>query len=305
MAYFYSVIICTWNRQSYLTQCLAGLKALTFPIDQFEILVIDNNSTDSTQKLVEEAQKSQKNLRLVFEGFEGVTYARNRGIREASGDIVCFIDDDAVPKPDWLAELDAAWRSYPEMGLIGGRIIPNWGVPKIPKWMTQALVTTASGLDCGDSTEAARMGHYLIAANLSYRKSLLPSDPFCFAFSRSAGKLNSGEESFLNFCLMAKGARALYAGRAAVVHFIAPDRLTLTWQARRYFAAGRCDFVWHQKEFSERGISSPVFRAYWIGRTGLALAKATALLLYSLVLDPWRSIERSLVIIRQFGRLAR
>ena len=90
-----------------------------------ELVIVDNNSTDHTQKVVEEFQpECSCQMRYVVETNAGLSYARNRGIDEASGNIVAFVDDDVFFDKAWLREILKAFDDNPEISCVGGNSIP-------------------------------------------------------------------------------------------------------------------------------------------------------------------------------------
>ena len=97
----WSIIICTHNRSVYLAENLPKVLELEYSPEKFEVIVVDNASTDNTSSVAKEA-----GVRCVREGILGLTHARNRGIAESRGDLIAFVDDDAWPETNWLHELD-------------------------------------------------------------------------------------------------------------------------------------------------------------------------------------------------------
>src|SRR3954471_4782626 len=100
-----TVAIPTYNRADFLRQTLAGIAAQQFPREHFEVLVIDNNSTDHTAAVVAEFANERPAPRYLREEKQGLDHARNRALAEARGEIVVFGDDDILVKPDWLAQM--------------------------------------------------------------------------------------------------------------------------------------------------------------------------------------------------------
>ena len=102
-----SVIVPTYNRLARLKRVLAGLEQQTYPLTQFEVVVVSDGASDGTndylQKLVNE-NRTPLNLRPVLQPNQGVAAARNNGIKHAQGDYVLFVDDDVVPEPQLIAE---------------------------------------------------------------------------------------------------------------------------------------------------------------------------------------------------------
>lgn len=97
-----SVVVCTFNRADILPLALQSLCEQTPHHDQTEIIVVDNNSPDNTRQVVDEFIEKYPNIRYCFEPIQGLSHARNRGWREARGEYVGYLDDDAKAPPEWL-----------------------------------------------------------------------------------------------------------------------------------------------------------------------------------------------------------
>jgi glycosyltransferase involved in cell wall biosynthesis len=131
----FSIVIPTLNRaellrpllDSLLTQCAAEI--------DYEILVVDNGSSDGTRAVVEEYGAGDERIRYVYEPRPGVSHARNAGIERARSPIVAFIDDDVEAASDWLTSLKRAFDEHPEADCVGGRVRPRWRAPR-PSWLT-------------------------------------------------------------------------------------------------------------------------------------------------------------------------
>ena len=125
-----SIAICTLNRAADLKEALLSLLRQSYP-DPYEVIVVDNGSTDETRQVVEEYGKLVSiPVRYVYEERLGLSVARNRAIREASGEYVLFLDDDAIASEHWIAEIVALFERNPRIGCVGGKIEPLWeGVP--------------------------------------------------------------------------------------------------------------------------------------------------------------------------------
>ena len=119
----FTVIICTYNRSHNLPNCIDYLArqqgAESF---EWEVLIVDNNSSDNTRQVVEElARKSPLRLRYAFEPQQGLNYARNRGIEESDSRYFCYVDDDILVDSNWLAALYQALDTN-DADAVGGRI---------------------------------------------------------------------------------------------------------------------------------------------------------------------------------------
>jgi len=120
---FVSVVIPTWNRATMLGECLVSLRAQDYPKDRFEIIVVDDGSTDATPEVVHRFQDGlAPEVRYVHQDHSGLNVARNAGITAAKGDPICFVDDDTDVPSGWLRALVEGALRHPEAGCLGGPI---------------------------------------------------------------------------------------------------------------------------------------------------------------------------------------
>src|SRR5215475_10990679 len=130
-----SIVVCTYNRATSLRLTLASLDAQQTPAGlSWELVVVDNNSTDATRVVIEEfAGTARIPVRSLFVARQGLSHARNAGVASSCGAIVGFTDDDVHPAPDWVARIATAMR---ETGahILGGRILPAWHESP-PSWL--------------------------------------------------------------------------------------------------------------------------------------------------------------------------
>src|SRR3974390_2890956 len=133
-----SVCICTYNREISLRRTLQSLcLQKSASLTKHEILVVDNNSSDRTEDVVAEFQKTLQ-IRRVLEPKQGLSYARNKAVLEARGDVLIFTDDDVRVEQNWLVAYQAALARFPNVEYFGGRILPDWGAHK-PRWLREPL----------------------------------------------------------------------------------------------------------------------------------------------------------------------
>ena len=141
-----SVILATRNRAESLRETLTALaRQETHGAFTYEILVVDNGSTDHTRHLVEQCRANVPILlRYCYEGRSGRPWALNRGLEHAHGQFLAFTDDDVLPTPTWLTAL---WRCFHEEQADGvaGRVLPHWTAPR-PDWLTDDVVKRIGGL---------------------------------------------------------------------------------------------------------------------------------------------------------------
>lgn len=117
------IVVATRNRSSSLINLLESIGKTDTAKFDFHVWIVDNNSTDSTAELVKQFVASEPSrYHYIFEGAPGKSHALNRGIRESSGEIVVFTDDDCIPDSHWLENIATEFSSRPDLGFLGGRI---------------------------------------------------------------------------------------------------------------------------------------------------------------------------------------
>ena len=239
-----SVVICTHNRAGVILEGLQSTVDQSLSADRYEVLVVDNCSTDQTAEVLECFSREYGNVRVVHESVLGLSAARNRGIQEAKGDIIAFLDDDAVADRRWLESLLSAFEEVPEAVAVGGPI--DLGFPgEAPDWLPSQAMACYGHFDLGDHR---RKTGDLLGCNMSfYRSTLISIGGFDRRLGRMGESLLSGEESDI-FLRLAEGkyGSSVYEPNARVVHRVGQERLTLGWLLRRSWAGGRTVTVWRR-----------------------------------------------------------
>ena len=129
-----TVAICTWNRAELLANTLRKFTELSLPNqDQWELIVVNNNSTDSTDEVLL-SFKNKLPLRRIFESKPGLSNARNSAVREARGDYIIWTDDDVLVDNDWLSSYIRAFTQFPDAAVFGGPVKP-WFEGTPPEWL--------------------------------------------------------------------------------------------------------------------------------------------------------------------------
>ncbi len=240
-----SVIVCTFNRREVLRETLRTLDESQLPpgID-WEVLIVDNNSSDSTRSECESfVQKNPRRFRYFFESRAGKTFALNTGIANARGEILAFTDDDVKVDPHWLAEILCTFETFACAG-IAGRIVPVWNSEK-PVWYSSEgpykLMDADGRYDLGDDpfeTTAPAFG-----ANLSLKREMFERyGGFRTDLGPTPGKQNPGEDTEMCRRLMAAGEKFMYAPRAIVCHPVQEKLRKKSYFQSWYFEYG-CTMV--------------------------------------------------------------
>ncbi|NEZ56151.1 glycosyltransferase [Adonisia turfae] len=115
---FVSIIIPVYNSNKFLGNCLAALSKQTYAKDRYEIIVVDNNSTETVSDVTNDFEQ----VTLTHESQPGSYIARNKGLSLAKGDVIAFTDADCIPTPTWLENGVAVLLSEPNVGLVAGHI---------------------------------------------------------------------------------------------------------------------------------------------------------------------------------------
>jgi len=225
-----SVVVCTHNRCNMLRDTLVSLAEMSVPNNlPWELVVVDNNSTDETKKAVESFIRSSRlNAKYVLECNAGLSYARNRGIMESEGGVVSFLDDDVVVASDWLTEI---WKAFEQFGAmcVGGRVLLH-GAPQMPSWWHQGFDVAVGKFDRGDNIilykndDEELIG---IGANMSFRRMIFEKyGLFDTEMGRIGNQQRTGEETELVLRLRRNNELAVYYPAAVVYHCVANDRFS-------------------------------------------------------------------------------
>jgi glycosyltransferase involved in cell wall biosynthesis len=235
-----TVIVPTRNRADRLDACLAALAHQSLPADQFEIIVVDNGSTDATAARIARWSELRPGLRRVEEPEPGVSRARNAGVAAARGDLLAFVDDDAVAESRWLATLLGAYDRWPRVGAACGRARLRLE-RRPPSWYGRFTESWYSAMDFGPTARLLLDPNEVPwSLNLSARAALAREvGGFPAQLGRVDGNLHSGEEYPFISGVRATGMHIAYEPDAVVWHAVPAERLRLRWLMRRTWAEGR------------------------------------------------------------------
>lgn len=282
-----SVIICTYNRCKYIYNALKSVAENDFPTEDYEVILVNNNCTDDTEKesLRFRNDFPQIEFKQFFECNQGLSYARNRGIRESRGEMLVFLDDDAFVQTDYLKNLSRFLSQYPDAMAYGGKISPVFETGREPDWLGRWSYSWVSALDKGSAVSLFAGRSYPIGANMGIRKSVFDScGTFNVELGRSKNNLNGGEEKDM-FDRIAKGGHKIYYfPNIEAKHVIPPHRVTIAFIKRLGYGVG----------VSERRRTLGVSRTQYLKRLFSECVKwfATMMLLigYVFMLSPKKGV---------------
>lgn len=226
-----TVIVCTYNRQEYLPDCLQHLAKQSADNRDYEVLIIDNNSTDRTADISSTFIKDhpEMNVHYYCEMNQGHTFARNRGIKEAKGKILSFIDDDAFVGKDFIKEIQSYFDDNHGVSAIGGKILPVYE-NETPKWMSKYLLTLVSALDMGNSPKKFIGSKFPIGANMAFRAEVFEKyGLFNTDLGRRGSELEGGDEKEVFLRLKKENEEIHYVPMVKVDHIIPEKRLTMEY----------------------------------------------------------------------------
>jgi len=240
-----SVILCTYNRCDSLANALESVAASSIPEGiEWEIVVVDNNSTDQTRQVVEGfGRRFPGRFRYVLESQQGLCYARNAGVRVAQGEILVFTDDDVIVHQNWLQNISSSLRSGKWAG-AGGRVVAA-NEFKCPSWLALEGPFNLGGVlalfDLGENEGDTRQPPF--GANMAFRKEMFEKyGYFRTDLDRSAGSMLSNGDTEFGRRLMSHGERLWYQPSGVVYHGVPESRLTKSYFLRFWFNLGRSDF---------------------------------------------------------------
>lgn len=269
---FVSVVMCTYNRAELLKQAIASLVQQQVDFD-YEIVIVDNLSTDHTQDVLQAAiQSSPVPIHSVIEPKPGVSAARNRTISESHGEWIASVDDDEIAAPDWLQQLVSVAQRRSSR-CVGGRVeldLPQETLDGLSPVCRDLLGESAFG----DVEQRYTRRHAACTGNLLVHRSVF-EEIGLFDESLTEG----GEDTDLSRRVRQAGIDGWYTPHAIVHHHVPEFRLTpkyLLWAAERN--------GWHIARREHRSCGPAVFPLVMAGRFGQMMIRFLPSYLLALVL---------------------
>jgi glucosyl-dolichyl phosphate glucuronosyltransferase len=231
-----SVVLCTHNRCGVLPAALESLLSQETGDVRYEIIVVDNNSTDYTREVVASflLQSRDIDVRYLFEPTQGISHARNSGIRNARAPLVAFTDDDVRVAPDWLVSIIRTFNEHPEVDCVGGRVLPIWE-SEPPSWLTPAHWSPIAVLDYDRGPMYLNCENPLcvIGANFAFRREVFDAvGYFSPDFQRVKDSIGSMEDHELQVRIWHAGRQAFYTPDVTVGAWVSAGRMTKAYHRR-------------------------------------------------------------------------
>jgi glycosyltransferase involved in cell wall biosynthesis len=215
-----------------------------FPFSQYEIVLINNNSTDNTENECNRFQNDfpQINFNYFVEKNQGLSYARNRGIDEAKGEILIFLDDDSFVTTDYLKNLEENINRYSDLAAFGGEITPLFESGITPSWLSKWTLSWVSAINLGDKVTLFKGAKYPIGANMGIVKKWIEKiGEFNNALGRSKKNLMGGEEKDIFNRIKKEEGKIYYFPDVKVQHVIPENRTTKDYIKRMGQGVGKSE----------------------------------------------------------------
>lgn len=276
-----SIVICTYNRCKYLEEAIKSALRQNYPC--FEIIVVDNNSTDGTKEMVRKYP-----VRYILETRQGVAYARNTGLDASHGEYVGFIDDDIIVGENWINGILKGFALAEDVAAVEGPVKPHYVKP-LPSWLPDDIHDSAKGPKY-EKFWLLAPNEIVVTQNSMYCRKKIANSRFKTDLGRVYGSIIGGEDTEFSWQLYAKGYRFAYSPEALVCHIITPERVTFRWFMRRYFCEGLTEYALRGTRIIWRRFYKP-------------LPDLLALLLAALSMNPRRIVTRFLRLCQTAGIL--
>lgn len=262
-----TVLVCTYNRAADLKELLESVCCQRCDGFDYEILVVDNNSTDSTRATVRSASETASiAVRYLFEPRQGKSFALNSGLEEAQGELVAVIDDDQLMPDDYLSTVVQAFRDHPGVTFIGGKVLPMWEVDP-PSWLTPNHWSPLGMSDYGQEAFMVDEDRPVCLLTCTFRVDDLKS---VGGFRKELGVtgsngIGSTEDAEIQARLWRSGRRGLYMPQLVLRHRAPAERVTKEHFLRWHRGHGRFRALYAEPEaerswFRLLGVPSHMYR---------------------------------------------
>jgi len=245
MSIRYSIIIPTYNRAEILQRCLQCVCELDSPDEDWEVLVLNNNSTDSTEEIVNSYRERLSNLRYFQAIDPGLHVGRNLGCDKAKGKVLCYIDDDSFVSKGWLKGVEKAFQDS-EVVLVGGPCLPQYEIEP-PAWLNNMWNITEEGrtlgslslIDVGDEQRWITP-YNVYGCNFSIRKDILAEIGGFHpdGMPKELIRFRGDGETFVSRRLIESGYKAVYSPGAKIHHLVPASRMTINYFHHRSYIQG-------------------------------------------------------------------
>ncbi|MCK9561383.1 MAG: glycosyltransferase [Bacteroidales bacterium] len=234
-----SVVICSYNRANYIRKALESIKNQSYDYNAYELIVVNNNSTDNTEEICADFESKKGNLQYVYavEKKQGLSCARNKGIQLAGGKYISFIDDDAIAKENYVEQIIWAFETYTNFEALGGKVLPIYPNNTEPLWMSKYLNGLVAKVDMGDAVSQFT-NKYPVGCNMAFHKKIFDEIGM---FNEELTFRNDDKYIFLQ--IKKAGKKILYIPTIVVHHNIDAERIQYKNLIKLCYAIGYSERV--------------------------------------------------------------
>jgi len=235
-----SAAICSYNRARFVIKAVDSIFNQDFDKSQFEVIVVDNNSTDNVLELLAayKEQHPSYNFRYFTETNQGVAFARTRCAKEAKGEYIAFLDDDSIAQPGWLQGIVSFFDGDPEVYSVGGKITPYF-LTGIPDWFSKYFWGLVGSFDQGPRVKRLTGERYPCGANMAFRNEAFQKiGYFNTALGRSGKGLLATEEKDIYKRILAAGYKVYYLPGVSVMHAVEANKFDREYVKRNSMGIG-------------------------------------------------------------------
>jgi len=264
-----SVIVCTHNRATLLPKVLTRLRAQDYPQDAFEIIVVDNGSTDHTPQVVERFVTGPGiPVRYIAETRLGVTFARNRGAEVARYPYIAYLDDDCGVEPDWLSQLVQGFDLHDDVTAVGGRVVLDWNQTERPAWFGPGLERwLGSNTHLGSRPRLLEKNMQVLESNMALKREAWKAAGGFLGMEQFGSKhMAASEVLYLLKQIERQGGKVAFVPAATVNHHI--GQRSRRWMLRRAYWQGVSDGI----------LDYLLFRRSWWSATSRIILDAAAMI---------------------------
>ena len=235
-----SVLVCTYNRPDLITKLLADMEAAAAVVsNEWELIVIDNADDAGSRKACYSSQLLKKNLRYFHEPKTGLSSARNRAVKESTGEYLLFLDDDVSFEPEFITQMLKAIGNY-NVDIICPKMItqiePQW-----PEWLQTRIKSGVGQFNLGEKEKQLNDSTKIpVGACMCIRRMIFDLyGPFNENLGRNGKKLFGGEESLLFKQAFSNSATGIYIPSIVIHHEFVSGKSTKKYWRNQGFYGGR------------------------------------------------------------------
>ena len=246
-----SLLVCTYNRSADLRELLqTAVVQETDGEFTYEILVIDNNSTDDTRQVVESfIREGHKGLSYIFEEKQGKSHALNTGLNAVRGAYYAIVDDDFILPPDWVRGIMQGFRSHPGASFVSGKVLPLWEGGTPPGWLTEGHWSAIAMADYGDNEFVADHERQVCLLACSFRvEDVRQVGGYHSDLGPKEGRTGATEDLDLLKKLWRAGMHGVYVPNVEFLHKVSIDRASKAYHRKWHGDHGRSYAVMRAEE---------------------------------------------------------